>query len=383
MRATLRAGVPALLLLLSPALAGTRPPRPPVAVYVGTYTDTTSRGIYRFTIDPETGRATAPRLVAETSNPSFLALHPDRRFLYAVNEVSDFRGTDAGAVSAFSIGEGGKLSFLDQQSSRGASPCHIVIDRGGHAALVANYDGGNVAVLPIGTDGRVGPARSVQAHMGSGPNRERQEKAHAHGVALDPTERFAFVADLGADRVFVYGFDPASASLIPRGAVALDPGTGPRHVAFHPSGRFFYAIGELLDTVTAFRYDADHVALDQIETRSTLPAGYTGESTTAEIQISADGRFLYVSNRGHDSLAAFEVDVQTGRLTPVGYIPTGGREPRHFTLDPSGRFLLVANQLSDSIVVLRVDPATGLATPVGAQLSVPRPVCLLPVPAGS
>jgi 6-phosphogluconolactonase len=353
----------------------------PVTVYVGTYTDGTSRGIYRLTFDPATGAMTEPVLAVETKNPSFLALHPSGRFLYAVGEISSFQGARTGVVGAFAVDpKTGDLTLLNEQPSEGAGPCHLVIDKAGRNVLVANYDGGTVAVLPIEADGRLRPASSVQAHQGSGPNKGRQEKPHAHGIYLDATERFAFSPDLGADRIFVYRFDAAKGTLEPHGAATLEPGSGPRHAAFHPTGKYLYAINELLSTVTAFTYDAEEGALTPLQTVTTLPAGFSGTSWTAEVEVSPDGRFVYGSNRGDDSLAVFRVDAATGRLSVAGHAPVGGKYPRHFTIDPTGRFILAAHQNSGTIAVLRLDPATGLPSLVGAPVKVDKPVCVLPAP---
>jgi 6-phosphogluconolactonase len=368
--------------LCASAVAEAAPMPGPVTVYIGTYTDGTSRGIYRLTFDAATGTMTEPVLAVETKNPSFLALHPSGRFLYAVGEVSSFEGAKTGAVSAFAVDpKTGDLALLNQQSSEGAGPCHLVVDKTGRNALVANYGGGTVAVLPIGEDGRLKPASSVRVHEGSGPTKGRQEKPHAHGIYLDAAERFAFSPDLGADRVFVYRFDAAKGTLEPHGAAPLDPGAGPRHLAFHPSGRYLYTINELLSTVSAFAYDAAKGALAPLQTVSALPPGFSGTSWTAEVEVSRDGRFVYGSNRGDDSLAVFAVDAATGRLTPAGHAPVGGKNPRHFTIDPSGRFILVGHQGSGTIGVLRLDPATGLPALTGATVKLDKPVCLLPVPA--
>jgi 6-phosphogluconolactonase len=357
----------------------------PLAVYVGTYTGGESEGIYRFTMDPASGETTAPQLAASSESPSFLALHPGGRFVYAVNETDDFGGGTTGAVSAFAIEPGtGALRLLNQQPSQGAHPCHLVVDEAGKNVLVANYTSGTVAVLPIRPDGGLGAPTDVRVHAGTGPNASRQERPHAHGLAFDPAGRFVLAADLGADRVFAYGFDGAAGILTPREPSALpEPGSGPRHVAFHPSGRFFYAINELVSTVSLFRYPAGEGEWRPEQTVSTLPDGFQGKSSTAELLLSPDGRFLYGSNRGHDSLAVFSVDSGTGRLSPAGHVAAGGTTPRHFTVDPTGRWLLVANQGSDEVVVLRRDPGTGLASPVGAPLAVSKPVCLLPVPTAS
>jgi 6-phosphogluconolactonase len=353
----------------------------PVTVYVGTYTDGTSRGIYRFTFDPATGATSEPVLAGETKNPSFLALHPSGRFLYAVGEIGSFQGARTGAVSAFAVdAKTGDLTLLNQQSSEGTGPTHLVVDKEGHNVLVANYGGGSVVVLPIGTDGRLKPVSSVQAHQGTGPNKGRQEKPHAHGIYLDAAERFALAPDLGADRVFVYRFDAAKGKLEPHGAGVPEPGSGPRHLAFHPSGKYAYVINELLSTITVFSYDAEKSALVPLQTAPCLPEGFSGTSWTAEVAVSPDGRFVYGSNRGHDSLAVFRVDAATGRLTAAGHVPVGGKNPRHFAIDPSGRWVLVGHQGSGTIAVLRLDPATGMPSPVGAPVKVDKPVCLLPVP---
>jgi 6-phosphogluconolactonase len=378
---------PALLVALA-AIAASAVAAPaakpgPTTVYVGTYTDGTSRGIYRVTFDPATGVLTEPVLAVETKNPSFLALHPNGRFLYAAGEVSSFEGAKTGMVSSFAIDpRTGNLTLLNQQASAGAGTCHLVVDKTGRNLLVANYGGGTVAVLPlpIEADGRLKPAASVRAHEGTGPNEGRQEKPHAHGIYLDAAERFALSPDLGADRIFVYRFDAAKGTLEPHGAFPLAPGSGPRHLAFHPSGKFVYVINELVSTVTAFSYDPEKGELATLQTTSTLPAGFSGTSWTAEVAVSPDGRFVYGSNRGDDSLAVLAVDQKTGRLEPAGFAPVGGKTPRHFTIDPSGGFILAAHQGSGSIAVLRIDPATGLPTLAGSTVKVDKPVCLLPAP---
>jgi 6-phosphogluconolactonase len=371
----------ALAALVATAVAAPADKADPIAVYVGTYTDGTSRGIYRFTFDPSTGAMTAPAVAVETKNPSFLALHPSGRFLYAVGEVSSFEGAKSGAVSAFAIdARTGNLSLLNQQPSEGTGPCHLVVDKTGRNVLVANYGGGNVAVLPVGPDGRLKPASSVRAHEGSGPHQGRQEKPHAHGIYLDAAERFAFSPDLGADRIFVYRFDAAKGTLEPDGAVPLAPGSGPRHLAFHPAGKNLYAINELLSTITVFSYDPEKGTLATLQTIGTLPAGFSGTSWTAEVAVSPDGRFVYGSNRGHDSLAVFRVDEETGRLAAAGHVPVGGTTPRHFAIDATGRFVLAGHQGSGGIAVLRLDSKTGMPGPAGSPVKVDRPVCLLPAP---
>jgi 6-phosphogluconolactonase len=319
-------------------------------------------------------------LAAETKSPSFLALHPSGRFLYAVGEIGSFQGAKTGVLSAFLIDpRTGDLALLNQQPSEGTGPTHLVVDKAGKNVLIANYGGGNVVVLPIDADGKLKPVSSNQVHQGSGPNKGRQEKPHAHGIYLDAAERFALAPDLGADRVFVYRFDAAKGALEPHGAGSPEPGSGPRHLAFHPTGKYVYVINELTSTIAVFSWDADKGALALVQTISCLPAGFSGTSWTAEVEVSADGRFVYGSNRGDDSLAVFAVEASTGRLTVKGHVPVGGKNPRHFTIDPTGRYILAGHQASGTIAVLRLDPATGMPSLVGSPVKVDKPVCLLPV----
>lgn len=351
-----------------------------LSVYVGTYTDGTSRGIYRFSLDPASGTAGAPLLAAEARNPSFLALHPSGRFLYAVSELDELAGAPTGAVLAFAIDSAtGALTLLNQQPSGGGAPCHLAVDRSGRNLLVANYGSGSVALLRIGDDGRLAPAATLHRHAGSGPNPARQQAPHAHGITLDPAQRFAFAPDLGADRVFAYRFDAARGSLEPHGAVALEPGAGPRHLAFHPNGRSAYVINELANTIAAFAYDPAQGALSPLQTLGTLPEGFAGKSYTAELEVSPDGRFLYGSNRGHDSLVVFRVDALSGRLARAGDVPVGGSWPRHFAIAPGGRLLLAARQRAGTIGFFRLDPASGLPSPIGSEVAIDRPACLLPL----
>jgi 6-phosphogluconolactonase len=353
-----------------------KPTAPPVRVYLGTYTDGGSKGIYSSLLDPATGRLSDPVLAATVENPSFLVLHPNGRFLYAVGEMAE-GDKKAGRVYAFAVdAKTGALQLLNQQSSEGGWPCHLTLSATGKHLLVANY-GGSIASLPIAADGRVGPAISAIRHEGSSVNKERQEGPHAHSINLDAADRFAFAADLGLDKVLVYAFDETGTLKPHKPAhVSLAPGAGPRHFAFHPDGRHAYVNNELLSTVTAFRYDAGKGVLEEIQTVSTLPADFKGTSSTAEVQVAPDGRHVYVSNRGHDSIAIFSVDETTGKLTPSGHTSTGGKKPRNFRIDPSGRHLVVANQDSGNVVVLAIDPKTGGLTPSGPPIALSKPVCV-------
>ena len=351
-------------------------------VYVGTYTKA-SKGIYAWRLNTATGQLQPLGLAAETVNPTFLAVHPSRRFLYAVSEVSSFQGQKSGAVSAFAIDpKSGKLSFLNQAPSRGAGPCHLTVDSRGRNLLVANYGSGSMAVLSISDDGRLREASDFVQHHGSSLDPKRQQGPHAHSVNLSPDNRFAIVADLGLDQVLVYRFNPAYSAL---GAneppfAKVNPGAGPRHFAFHPSGKFAYVINELQSTVTAFTWAADAGTLSEIQTISALPKDFAGESYCAEVQVHPGGRFLYGSNRGHDSIAVFAIDEAKGTLTPVEHVSTQGKWPRHFGIDPSGTLLLAANQNSDNITVFRIDAKTGRLQATGQSLEAGSPVCVKFVP---
>jgi 6-phosphogluconolactonase len=354
-------------------------------VFVGTSTAGGSKGIYRFRFDPASGKGDGLALAAEAANPTFLAIHPTGDFLYAVNAIADFRGGKTGAVSAFALDrKTGGLLLLNQQPSGGAGPCHLAVGAAGKNVLVANYGGGSVAQLPILPDGSLGSATSVVQHSGSGPNPNRQEGPHAHSINLDPANRFALAADLGLDRVLVYRFDVAEGILSPHHpSAALAPGAGPRHLAFHPSGRFVYVINELNSTVTAFSYDGAAGALRDIQTVPTLPDGFAGENYPSEVVAHPNGKLLYGSNRGHDSIAIYAVDPESGRLTPRGHQPSGGKWPRNFAIDPSGAWMIVGNQNSDNILFVRIDAERGTLTPTGQTLEAPAPICFRFLPAAT
>lgn len=380
LRLTLCTAVGAALLAALPAAAD----QPSFLwVYVGTYTGGESQGIYVCRLDLATGSLGGPELVAQVASPSFLAIHPTGKYLYAVGETGG--GNVSGGVHAFAIVEGGRrLEHLNTQPSGGAGPCHLVVDATGRNVLVANYGGGSVAVLPIAEDGRLAEPTCIVQHEGSSVNPQRQEAPHAHSINLDPGNRFAFAADLGLDQVLVYRFQADAGTLTandpPYARVA--PGAGPRHFAFHPSGAWAYVINELANTVTAFSYDAQRGVLEEIQTISTLPPDFKDPSYTAEVVVHPSGKFLYGSNRGHDSLAIYSIDERTGKLTLVGFEPTGGKTPRNFAVEPTGKYVLAANQASDSVFVFEVDMQSGKLKRVGDGLKVPTPVCLRFLPAG-
>jgi len=340
-------------------------------LYVGTYTSGKSEGIYIYRMDQMSGELKRIGSM-KSENPSFLTLDPNRRFLYAVNE------NPAGTVSSFRIDQATKqLTFLNQQSSQGADPCHLTVDKRGKSLLVANYSSGNVAVLPIQRDGSLGAAIDVEQHEGSGP-REQQKSAHAHCIKPDRANRHAFAADLGSDKVFIYRFNSLNGKLEPaqQASAFLHAGAGPRHLDFHPNGKYLYVINELDSSLTTFKYDSLKANLTAFETVSTLPRDFVGTSYCADIHVSRSGRFVYGSNRGHNSIVVFAIDPHTGRLNLVEHVSTEGKWPRNFTIDPTGRFLLVANQHTDNVVVFRVDSETGRLTPTGHVAEIPTPVCL-------
>jgi 6-phosphogluconolactonase len=349
-------------------------------VYIGTYTQGDSEGIYQFDFDPTTGRVGKPRLAGRAANPPFLAIHPNGNLLCSIGEISNADGTKQGAVNAFSIdAASGELTLLNQQSSRGVGPCHVTVDRSGRFALVTNYRSGSVAVLPIDENGRLKPASDFVQHVGSSVNRERQEGPHAHSVNLDFTNRFAIVCDLGLDQVLVYRFDSDRGTLKPNEppAANISPGSGPRHFALHPTGRFAYVINELASTVTAFTWNVDSGRLSEIQTISTLPEGMVDpNNSTAEVQVHTSGKFLYGSNRGHDSIAMFAIDPTTGRLTSLGQQPSGGQFPRNFGIDFTGNWLLAAHQHSHTVRVFEIETATGRLRPTDQVVEVPSPVCV-------
>jgi 6-phosphogluconolactonase len=356
---------------------------PPVPVdwimYVGSYTGKGSDGITAFRFNANTGEFTSLGTAAATPNPTFLAVHPSGKYLYAANEIGNFEGGKTGSVSAFEVdAKSGKLTLLNAVSSKGNGPCHVAVDATGSVVLVANYGGGNIASLPLEKDGKLKDAASFFQFTGTGPNSQRQREPHAHSMNISPDNRFAFAADLGTDRVMVYKLDAAKGTLTPNDppAAILKPGAGPRHFRFSPSGKVAYVINELQSTITVFQYDAAKGVLTEVQNISTLPADFTGKSTTAEVVVDRTGRFVYGSNRGHDSIAVFSADPATGKLTYVENVSTQGKTPRNFALDPTGRWMMVANQDTDNVVLYKVDANTGRLTAAGKTLSVSKPVCV-------
>jgi 6-phosphogluconolactonase len=350
-------------------------PPPEWNLYVGTYTrPQKSKGIYAWRFQPATGKLTPIGLVAETASPSFLAVHPNQHVLYAVNELRE------GAISAFAIDPPtGKLTFLNKVSAKGDGPCHISVDRSGRWVYAANYGSGSVAAFPVHEDGSLGDSSAFVQHTGSSVNPGRQKGPHAHSVVIAPDNRFVFAADLGLDQVFGYRIDTN------RGGMATDeptvtkvaPGSGPRHVAFRPDGRFLYVLNEMLSTVVAFRYDAHKGTTEELQTLSTLPADFKGNNSGAEIAAHRSGNYLYTSNRGHDTIAMFRVDLTSGKLTSLGHASTRGKTPRSFGIDPTGTWLFAANQDSDNMAMFRIDLKTGNLNPVGDMIEAFAPVCVV------
>jgi 6-phosphogluconolactonase len=360
---------------------GSSPAPNGMLVYFGTYTGAKSKGVYVSRLDPASGTLTPPQLAAETSSPSFLAVHPGGAFLYALNEVNAFGGKPTGSVSAFAIDrKSGLLKELNQQSSVGPGPAHLIVDKDGRNVLVANYGGGSVAVVPIGKDGRLKSPSAFVQHTGSSVNPQRQKEPHAHSINLDPANRFAYVADLGLDKILVYRFDAGKGllTLNDPSSASLKPGAGPRHLALDQAGKFAYVINELNCTITVFSNDTTKGELREVQTISTLPPGQAMQSSYsgAEVQVHPSGKFLYASNRGHDSIAVFTIEPGTGRLTYVENEPTQGSTPRGFGIDPDGGYLLAGNQKSDSVVVFRIDPQSGKLAPTGNKIEVGAPVCV-------
>lgn len=361
-------------------------------VYIGTYTEHTSdgsgsKGIYRAPLDPSTGTLGTLEVAAELENPSFLALSHDDRFLYAVSETGtpDSSGRATGGVAAYRVREGGGLTAINRVPSGGADPCHITVSHSGRTVAVANYTGGSTATFRVRDDGGL-VAATLDQHVGHGPNTERQEKAHAHSVDFSADDRLLLSCDLGADRIYIYRHDPRTSTIAPHSPafVAVEPGSGPRHLAIHPTRRYAYVITELANTIGTFAWNEQAGTLVQRQRISTLPPDYaTPPSFTAEIVAHPSGRFVYGTNRGHDTIAHFSVDARDGRLTRLGETPSGGSFPRGCAVDPSGRWLFAANQNSGTVVGFAIDQKTGALTSVGAPVKVARACCVIFLPSNT
>ncbi len=348
-------------------------------LFVGTYTKKDSKGIYVWRFNSQAGTLTPIGLAAETENPSFLAIHPKAWYLYAVNETGNFQGKPTGSVSSFTIDQTtGKLTFINRVASGGADPCDIVIDHTGHTAAVANYSGGSFALFPITRNGELGEASQVEKISGKGPNKERQEGPHTHSVNIARDNKSLVVTDLGTDKVLAYHLSAEKSTAQPAEPpfVKVPDGDGPRHSVFSRDSRFLYVLSEMGSSVTTFKFDANTAKLEKLGTVNALPGTYKGPNDAAEIAIDHENKFLYTTNRGHDSLAVFAVNEHTGALKLVDHVPTGGQHPRHFTIDPSGNWMLIANMNSDNIVIFARDLKTGVPKPTGVSLYTGAPVCL-------
>jgi 6-phosphogluconolactonase len=348
-------------------------------LYVGTYTQpqSSAKGIYAYRLDPKTGKLADLGLMAETPNPTFLALHPSGKYLYAVNEVNSFEGKTAGSVTAYAIDRAtGKLTQLNQVSTGGPGPCHLIVDATGKTLLVANYAGGSFASFPIMPDGKLGEATSFIQDHGSSVDKARQGEPHAHSVNLPKSNKFMLGADLGTDKVMIFKMDAANAKITPSDppSASVKPGSGPRHMVIAPDQKHVYVVNEMASAVTTFEFDAATAAMKEVDMVSTLPADFKGQSTCAEIEMDPRGRFVYASNRGHNSIAVFAVDGKTGKLTLIQNQSSGGAIPRGFILDPAGNWLVAGNQNSNSFGVFKVNRQTGKLSATGDQFGLGAPV---------
>ena len=359
--------------------AGRADGRKEFLLYIGSYNTAKGKGIHAFRFDAATGRLTSMGLATEAVNPTFVTASADGRFLYATKEVMRHQGRKCGSVKAFAINrKTGELRFLNEVASGGTIPCYVALDKTGRYAMVANYGSGSVEVIEVRKSGRLGKVTAFAQYAGSGVNPERQEGPHAHSINPSPDNRFAIAADLGLDKVFVYHFGEKAGVLLPNNPAyaVVNAGSGPRHIAFARNGRFVYVIGEMGSNITVFAYDARRGTLRKLQTISTLPKGYRKQSDCAEVAVSPNGKFVYASNRGHNSITVFAVDPKKGTLTTVERVPCGGNWPRHFAIDPTGRYLLVANQESDTVSVFSVDRKTGRLSATGETASVRKPACV-------
>jgi 6-phosphogluconolactonase len=358
-------------------------PDPELLLYVGTYTTGKSEGIYLYRMNLISGELKPVGVTGDIVNPSFLTIDPRRKFLYSVAETAEFSGQKSGALAAFAINQQtGELKLLNRQPSMGAGPCYVTTDQTGSFALTANYGGGSVAVLPIKADGSLGEPTATIQHTGSSVNPQRQKEPHAHCIVVDPGNRFVFSADLGVDKILIYRFDAKAGKLVPHTQpfASVRPGAGPRHFAFHPRGRHAFVINELDSTMIVFAYDKAQGRLQELQTISTLPTGFTGTNYCADVHAHPNGKFVFGSNRGHDSIVVFAFDEKAGRLSFIETVSTQGQFPRNFAIDPTGAFLLAANQRTDNVVTYRIDQRTGRLTPTGQITRIPAPVCLKLIP---
>jgi 6-phosphogluconolactonase len=362
--------------LVAPLLAGTSwAQKTTTYAYVGCYTTEQRHGhgdgIHVYRMDPETGAWTHLQRVGNLVNPSFLIVSRDQRFLYSVH------GDEHYATSFAVNKDTGSLTRLNQAETGGSNGAHVAIDRSGRFLLVANYATASVGVLPLRPDGSLADNIQVVSLKGEhGPHRTEQASSHPHHIVFDPSGRFVAVPDKGLDRIFVFRFDAESGKLTENGSVMTRPGAGPRHIAFHPKLPVAWVINELNSTVTTYHWDAEQGALRPMQTLPSIPADFTGANTGAEIVVSSDGRFVYCSNRGHDSVAIYGVNAPAGSLTSIGWAPTQGKGPRYIGLDPSQRFLYATNERGDTVVGFHVDPVTGRLTPTGQVIQNASPVTI-------
>jgi len=346
-------------------------------MYVGTYTEGTSKGIYAYRFDAATGKLASMGLMAETPDPTFLALHPSGKYLYAVNELNTFQGKKTGGVTAYSIDRAtGKLTQLNQVSSGGPGPCHLIVDATGKTLMVANYAGGSFASFPIGADGKLGEAASFIQETGSSVDKSRQSEPHAHSVNLPKNNKFMLGADLGTDKIMIFRLDAAHGKITPSDppSASVKPGSGPRHMVIAPDQKHVYVLSEMGSSVTTFEYNPDTAAMKELDMVSALPAGFKGQSSGAEIAIANNGNFVYASNRGNDSIAVFRVDKKTGKLTLIQNQSTLGKQPRAFALDPTGNYLIAGNQQTNTMATFKVDRNTGMLSPTGDKYDLGAPV---------
>jgi 6-phosphogluconolactonase len=376
---------PASKSTIAPASPSTEPYSIPAKpekywVYIGTY----NNAIYQLSFDTKTGKLEAVGVTKGLKNPSFIAIHPSQKYLYAVNEVDSFRAWKGGAISAFSINQStGKLTLLNHQPSGGPGPCHLSVDRSGKFVLVANYTSGSTEVIPIKEDGSLDKPSSFIQHTGDSIRAKRQAGPHAHSAQVDIDNKFVFVPDLGADKVFIYQFDASKGIITPNepAYVSVKAGSGPRHFAVHPNAKLAFLLNEMSSTVVSYLYDSSKGTLTEVQTISTLPTSYLGRNLTAEIVMHPSGKFLYNSNRGHDSISIYSINESTGELTSIDHQSTNGKTPRNFNIDPSGEFLIAANKISNTLTVFTIDQTTGKLTANGESAKIPSPVCVAFVPA--